>query len=325
LTYATRAAFLALMAAALLTTGCVAAWNDLDDAPWSPPSNLAEAVSVYDYDKAPISAHVEPTESRDNYDLIRISFPAYDQSDPANMEVVAWYYKQKKPGTHPGIIQVPILAGDYAVAIHFAEFFASRGYHVLRFERKEGLLDSARGLEQTRKVVLQSVIDIRRLIDWWETNPELDAGNIGICGVSNGGFQSSIVMAVDARIKAGAFLLNGGDFGEVITISKEGLVIEFRDELKKLKGWDDAELIRQASLQMDSVDPMAVAPLLNPQRVLHVPPRFDQVVPFEYAEKWYEAANRPSRVVIPTGHYSSALFIYYIRALCLEHFRLILG
>jgi uncharacterized lipoprotein YddW (UPF0748 family) len=92
-----------------------------------------------------------------------------------------------------------------------------------------------------------------------------------------------------------------------------------------MHGWTDQQLYDEASRMIGGVDPLALAARLDPKRILHVSPWFDQVVPYDLATRWWEAAGRPRRIGIPTGHYSSGFFTFYIHRKCVEHFRAMFG
>ncbi len=262
--------------------------------------------SVFGYERAEIHAAVAPMESTPGRELRRVSFPGYVREPNIDDTVVLWWYKPPAPrGT---IILLPILGGEYDVEKMFAEYFVNRGFHVLRFERKSRVLDPELGLDNTRAVLRATVIDVRRGIDWWLAQPEADPERLGVCGISMGGFQASLLMAVESRIRAGVFLLNGGDFAGLILESEEGEVVDFRHAVAKRDGWNESELMTRARATLHDVEPLTYAPNIDPHRVLTMNPLFDRVVPYTHATAWWNAAHRPTRITVPTGHYS-AIFV----------------
>ena len=65
-----------------------------------------------------------------------------------------------------------------------------------------------------------SVIDIRQVVDWAYSRPELDETQVATLGISFGGFVSAIAMGIDARIKAGVFIVTGGNSEKMTWLSK---------------------------------------------------------------------------------------------------------
>lgn len=288
-----------------------------------PVPTVAQGVAQFAYDKRPFDVDMEVTQEHPTYDVLRVTFPAYRDDDPANTEVVGWYYRQKTRQARAGIMQIPILGGDYEPTKMFATKYAREGFQVLWLERKSKLFDPERGMAHTRRVIVSTVIDQRRALDWWETLPEVDAKRIGISGISFGGFVGSIIMAIDDRPAAAALMLNGGDFPQLVVVSLEQEVIDAREEAMRLTGWDLPTLYLETAKIMAEIDPLVVAPLIDPTKkpILFVSPRFDQVVPYDLGDRWWRAANQPHRITIPTGHFSSIWFLFYIQDKCVEHFR----
>lgn len=302
-----------------LSSGCGMPRVELK--PEGPPPTLEQALKNFAYEKKPFDVQMQFMEDRPGYEIFRVTFPSYFQDQLDAKEVVAWYYRVKDPHRRAGIIQVPILGGDYSESIWFAEFYAREGFHVLRFERKAELFEPDTGLPKTRTVLVGTVVDMQRGLDWWETLPEIDAKRIGVSGISMGGFFSSMLLAVDDRPAAAVLMLNGGNLAKLIVISQEEEVVLVRNAYKKRTGWDDQAFYREAYKATADLDPAVLAPRLDPKKILFVSPRFDQVVPWELSSLWWNAAHQPRRIVIPTGHYSSVFFIFYIQKQAVEHFR----
>ena len=72
--------------------------------------------------------------------------------------------------------------------------------------------------------------------------------------------------------------------------------------------------------ELASVDPIAYAKALDPNRTLLVHARFDRVVPFANGQRLYEAMGRPRRLVTLTGHYSAVMVLPVILAEVEAHF-----
>ena len=315
----------AIFLISILATACTAKWVELKS-PYTEKPAKVDGDAFFGYKKAPIEARESLIESRADYDLVRVSFPSYFQDDAANRLVTAYYFRQKTNKPTPSIIMLPILGGDYDVTLGIADFFAARGFNVLHFERKSGLFESPeKGLARAREVMIASVVDQRRGIDWWLTRPEVDARRLGVCGVSMGGFQASLLMAVDRRVKAGAFLLNGGNIPELLFVSREPSVVDYVKDLEKRTGLTRDQLREDARKQLADIDPVVFAPNLDPARVLTISGRFDWVVPMALSTQWWEAAGRPNRIILPTGHYSAVFAVHYALQACLDHFNKVFG
>lgn len=281
---------------------------------------VEESRQLFDYEKKPIEARMELAGDYAGYEVYRVAFPSYDASDPDNPEVIAWYYKQKTNHRTAGIMQIPILGGDYQESKIFAHYYARQGFHVLRFERKSKIFDPTQGFGQTRRVVIGAIIDLRRGLDWWLTRPELDPHRIGVSGISMGGFMGELLLSVDDRPAAGVVILSGGDFPQIFAVSTEEDIITARNRMKEHFGWDDQALYAAAWKDVAAVDPQALAPLLDPRKILFISMRYDWVVPYRVGDRWWRAAYQPRRVTLPAGHFSSFYFMRYILHESTRHF-----
>ncbi|MCL4233911.1 MAG: hypothetical protein KJ042_05290 [Deltaproteobacteria bacterium] len=299
-----RVPFLVLSLIGLLTLAACTTKYVRDDAA-ADTARRIDPESVFGYERVPIDAAVALMEQTHKCELRRVSFAGYVREPNIDDTVVLWWYKP--PAPKGAIILLPILGGDYDVEKMFAEYFVKHGFHVLRFERKSRVLDPELGFDHTRAVLRATVIDVRRGIDWWLAQPEADPERLGVCGISMGGFQSSLLMAVESRIQAGVFLLNGGDFAGLILESEEGEVVDYRNAVAKKNGWTEHELVTRARVTLHDVEPLTYAPNIDPHRVITMNPLFDRVVPYTHATAWWNAAHRPTRITVPTGHYSSIL------------------
>ena len=69
------------------------------------------------------------------------------------------------------------------------------------FESTATMLFQQKRINRFREMVVQTVIDFRRAIDYLETRKEIDPPRIGVIGYSIGGTMSLILTGVDSRIK----------------------------------------------------------------------------------------------------------------------------
>jgi hypothetical protein len=76
---------------------------------------------------------------------------------------------------------------------------------------------------------------------------------------------------------------------------------------------------------MTPVDPLVYASRTDPMRILMINAYFDQVIPYACSERLWEAMGRPLCITLPTGHYTAALYLWYIRYRIFIHFRECLG
>jgi len=170
-----------------------------------------------------------------------------------------------------------------------------------------------------------SVIEIRQVIDWASDKAEIKHEQIAVLGISLGGFISSIAMGVDNRIKAGVFLVTGGN-AEVITwksradnFRKDALCTEeechrihehypqYLAEIAK-KGLENATPLKQCFL----TDTLTFAHHLQNRPVLMINALWDKYIPREATLEFWEAVGKSDIVWLPATHITIWLWYPFI-------------
>lgn len=227
----------------------------------------------------------------------------------------------------PAIIIHPITQGDFFTK-QMAHFFAQAGFVCLRYRSHGHLLlakNSDDPLTNFETLLKDDVTDVMEGIDWLDTQSFVDRQHIGIIGVSMGAIISSIVAGADPRIKAGVFILGGGNLAGILFSSTEPSVVSLRNRIEDEDDFTPQELRAEVERRLRNVDPLTYAGRLNPSRILMIGAYFDHVIRRKYAMALWKAAGEPSLVMLPTGHYSAALFFNYAQRLALSHFQKVFG
>jgi hypothetical protein len=267
----------------------------------------AEALFAYDPVLNPSPQETLEFEHED-YILCHVHFPDRPESLFPGQGVHAFEYRPRKtgPNSAAGILIVPIQGADYEVSTYFAEYFVSKGFSCLRFERRAEWLLPDRALPSLGLLFREYVIDIQRGLDWWQDSGHVDPGRIGLFGVSMGAVIGSIVTALECpHLRTSVLVIGGGSVADILLTAD-------RQWLSRFDGCEEA-LSRELHGALDPVDPMRVAPKICAPSTLMIHARFDPLVRYPLSTSLWEAAGRPKRIVLPTGHYSTVLFIHYIR------------
>jgi acetyl esterase/lipase len=218
----------------------------------------------------------------------------------------------------PVILLLPVSGGDYTIERIFARHFVQRGFAVVIAQRRK--IPHETKLEAIDPWLTQTVRDNRSALDWIETRPELDAGRIGLFGISMGGIRGVLLAAVDHRIRAAALGLNGGDVPYILAHSTEPGITRRREEFLRANPMTPEEV--QRILREHIVgEPNTLAPYVDCQNLLLVLARYDTVVPFRKGLELREHLGRPETLLLPTGHYTAVLTIPWIEAKSVRFFR----
>jgi hypothetical protein len=98
------------------------------------------------------------------------------------------------------------------------------------------------------RTVRQTVLDIRRAIDWIEVRPEFRTDRIAISGTSLGAVIASLAYSVDSRITTASFSLGGVDLAHILWRSTRTVLL--RDALRR-RGYTEARLREE----LESIEP----------------------------------------------------------------------
>jgi dienelactone hydrolase len=221
----------------------------------------------------------------------------------------------------PAVLLFPILAGGDDITRYLETRFVRAGFAVLSFERRKGLLDRRTDEHASRETLARTVRDARRLVDWWTSHRRAREGEIATVGVSMGGIHAALLMGVEPRLRAGSFLLAGGDLPKLLAESGEDRVVRYRDEWMAKNGKSLAEYRAAAAEFLGAFDPVAFAPRVDPWRVRMMNGALDRVVPAECRDALWEAFGRPEMEILLGGHYGSIVYLPHAFAQSIAHIR----
>jgi dipeptidyl aminopeptidase/acylaminoacyl peptidase len=155
-------------------------------------------------------------------------------------------------------------------------------------------------------------LDARRLLDWLVTHPEIDPDRIASAGVSTGGILALTLMEVDPRIRAGFFLMVGGNLAEILHDSRERPVRAFRERLQTEQNLETREaFVSYLEPYLRAVDPITYAARIDPRTVLLASGRFDRVVHPRHTRALWQALGKPTWIHLPAGHYQMFPFFWW--------------
>jgi dienelactone hydrolase len=297
--------------------GCVSLADLPDD--YAEPTPLPrEIADRFCYLATPVREQVTLRDEKKSYRIYAVSIeaglPQFEDDSPVTLE----YYEQIDDSAAPVVLVLPILNGQKNVVRPFARYFARNGYAVAlvdSVQRKTLLQD----LVNPEQAIIQSILRHRRVLDWIEIRPEIDATRIAVFGASLGGFNALFLAASDARVRAAAPALVAGDLPFVLTHSDERRIVE------AVAGAGQDLSLDQDGLQQyleDNIktDPVKLAPHIDASKVLLILAKFDKAVPFEKQLELREAMGNPESITIPTGHTTAAAYLFYLRRKVREFF-----
>jgi len=241
---------------------------------------------------------------------VHLSVTTPGEREPHTVQVIH-YCPQGLSGPAPAVLISPILGGSGELAKSAAVAFALRGMHAAIVLKAESYFDASAPASRLERVLRTAVVDRRRALDWLAARPDVDPQALGAFGASMGGVITTLLAAVDGRVRACSIALAGGDLPAIVASSEEPRVARFARELGYPPGRDRAPLIAELRAALET-DPLDLAAAIDPRRVLFVESTADRDMPSAQQAELYEALGRPARVRIPTGHYAAVAYWPYL-------------
>ena len=168
-----------------------------------------------------------------------------------------------------------------------------------------------------------SVTDVRQVVDWASSQPEIDKGKIAVIGISFGGFISAIAMGVDRRLKAGVFLVAGGNYEnpawakkrrhsrqEIREVEHHQAQNDYTDYLAEVakRGLENVNPAKKSFL----TDPMTFATYLQQRPILILNALWDEYIPKQAVLDFWEACGKPAITWFPATHITIWLWYPFI-------------
>ena len=289
---------------------------------------LAELPAEYRYEKRPVALTLVRTPARNSerYESYAFALPSLGENGQPGNLVTGEYLASTAKGRKKLVIVVPIYGSSPIppenLALHLAVWNWRADTNVLILRGEGDLFDwermarSAtageffREIDASARRIATTVNDIRRLIDWAETRPEIDPKRIGIAGFSISATIGSIVMGVDARVVAGAFVMGGGNLHEVFARCVSPDVVAAREHAMRVFGWTPDDIEARLEPRLRAVNPVHFAGAIDPSRVLLVDSLYDDFIPRTAQDDLWQAMGRPERVSMKYAHKRSFLMSF---------------
>jgi len=312
------ASLVATLLAAVALVGCVARIH----VPFVPgderagPRLVRAAPSEFEYlDSLPHPTY-EITAEDAAYRTVSLAFPSAGENGQAGNLVTARHYRSKSRGAKPLVIVLPIWGihtyPSNAISAGLREHSAGR-INVLQIHGDRPLLDwDAVGnirteaeffdlLDQMIDRFVSIVIDIRRVVDWAQTQPDVDPQRIALIGFSMGALVASVAMANEPRLAAGILVMGGADPQDILAACNHEIA-RGREHVLRQLDWSLDAYRNQLAKALARINPARFAGMVDPRRVLIIEAAADTCMPQAARERLWRAMGRPERVAYLYDH-----------------------
>jgi dienelactone hydrolase len=152
---------------------------------------------------------------------------------------------------------------------------------------------------------------VRRLVDWAEARPEVDARRIALIGFSMSAIVGSIALANEPRFAAGILVVGGADLHEVLATCN-GRIRRTRERLLERFDWSVEDFKEALKAPLESINPVRFAGRVDPDRVLLIEAAEDSCIPEPARERFWHALGRPERVSYQYDHRATFLAMTFL-------------
>jgi dienelactone hydrolase len=308
---------LVLLPLLISTTACVARTTR---GPATPTSYVHDPdFSAYpEFDYVPAGAvRLEPTEEALKYhDVWQMEFESSGRNGHPENLVHARLYRSRTPGPKKVVVVLPIWGSSEYPPRHIARGYANRSQgaaHIIWLSGETPVFpwDTLSTTASEQEFIAQAqdsaeryrsaVVDIRRLVDWAETQPDLDAGRIALVGFSMSALVAATALGNDSRIDTAVLMMGGAHLADIFaTCSKR--VADVREHVLSEHGWTLEGYRNFFAELFDPADPIRYAGRYDPQRVLMIDAKFDDCMPSTSRETLWDALGRPERITLAYSH-----------------------
>ena len=236
--------------------------------------------------------------------------------------VTARYYRSKTPGTKPLVIVLPIWGVHTYPSNSIAKNLRSRSVGVINNLQVDGdhtlfgwtaiakaQTEKAfhRQLAQSIDRFINTVIDIRRIVDWAEAQSDVDPDRIALVGFSMGAIVGSVAPANEPRIDAAVLVMGGADLHEALAVCDGRRMGYARKRIVERFGWTIDQFKKQIETPLARIEPARFARLIDPRRVLIIEAAEDSCLSAQGRKRFWNAMGRPERVIYLYDHQTAFL------------------
>ena len=166
-------------------------------------------------------------------------------------------------------------------------------------------------LDQMIGRFVSTVIDIRRVVDWAETQTDVDPQRIALIGFSVGALVASVAMANEPRLAAGVLVMGGADPDDILAACSNEIG-RGREHLLEHLDWSLDEFRHALAKPMARINPARFAGMVDPRRVLIIEAAADTCMPPASRERLWQAMGRPERIAYLYDHRMAFLAMTFL-------------
>ena len=267
--------------------------------------------------EVPFENHVLGVGATPAYTVRQLTIPSIGDNRQEGNAIIGRYYRSNADGPRPLVIVLPIFARYTYPSAKMSGYLQRHGdgsVHVLDVEGKNFIFDwdtltetsdeevfmdeIRKGVETERTVV----IDVRRLMDWAEQQPEIDDKRVALIGFSRSAIVAGLAATQEPRLAATVLIMGGAHPHQIVARCKGKRTSALHRNAKRSFGWEPDELERRIADDFALVDAANYPGRVDPESVLMFEAARDQCITESPREALWQAMGRPRLITLDYGH-----------------------
>ncbi len=164
----------------------------------------------------------------------------------------------------------------------------------------------------SRDAWVQTVVDLRRAVDYLQSRNDIDGKHLGYLGFSMGAMLGSVFGGVDKRVSVFCLAVPGGALEQVVKHISQYPFLEEHWPVKVTP-----QVMRIVHNVTEITDPVHFVGLISPRPMFIITAKFDQVIPPESSKALVSAARVDPHLIVEqvdASHVLNPMIIFTIRA-----------
>ncbi len=283
----------------------------------TPEQNMRLQYYAYDKD-LPLNSVIKPLDKKPSRIRYSLSFDSiHDQRVTA---ILAIPNNFKQP--FPSVILVHGSGGDKDTSYiqWSSDALTSMGYATLAIDTQYHGDRARKGRTgeihmpdsyTMRDAWIQSVVDIRRCVDYLQKRPDMDSNKIGYLGFSQGGMLGSVACGIEDRISCACLAVPGGGLANLVRNIDKYPVLKAHWPVKVTP-----EILAKVDEISSITDPINYIGMIIPRPLLIIVAIHDEIIPAESSAILIQASHaREADQVkrVESGHVLNPIAFFDIR------------
>jgi hypothetical protein len=292
--------------------------RDLAPPPGFQYAPVAEAAAPFDtFERTPVELS-EPFDETRTHEIVRLSFRSSGHTGHPQNLVEGQYFRSKQPGRKSLVVVMPIWGTSSYPPEKISTGYARRtgDANVIWIYGNSPLFpwdelssvpteDGFRAMgRDSAERFRGAVVDMRRLVDWATTQPDIDASRIAFVGFSMSALVTATLLANEPRIAGAVLMMGAARFADVFALCRNRAG-DVRDHAMRSFGWTIDEYREFFAGLFDPADPTRFEGHFDPTKVLMIDAMFDDCMPESSRAALWEITGHPQRVTFLYQHRSA--------------------